>query len=66
MGVMLENLTLQHMLVQHLWTIILIAGPDDMVVGALDDADRIKLNKPQIMDELPQIQRTGGRFPQTL
>ena len=64
---MLEDAAfLAHQLVEHGLAIVLVSGPDDMVVGAGDDADRVELDEAQPADQGGKIQRPGGRGGEAL
>ncbi len=47
--------------VQHRLPVILIAAPQDMVMGAGNNLNAVQLHKAEFADDIHQIQRTGRR-----
>ena len=67
MGEMFEHRTvLAEQSVEHWFAIILVAAPQDMMMGAGDILDRVELDKAETADHLRQIERTGRRIGQRL
>lgn len=53
-------------LVEHRLTIVLVSSPQNMMVSARNNLDRIQLNKTQLADDRHDIQLASGRACQTL
>ena len=60
MGEMLEDAAVTgEAAVEHLLAVILVAAPQDMVMGAGHDLDRVELDEAEGADERAQVERPG-------
>ena len=67
MGKMLEHLPVAgKYFVEHVFAIVLIAAPEDVIMGAGDNANGIELYHPEVANDLARIHRAGRRFCQPL
>src|SRR6056297_2048470 len=67
MGEMLENRAVATQTgPEHAFAVILIAGPQDVIVGACYVSDRVDLNKAQPPDHTHHVERPGGGLAQAI
>ena len=57
---------LDHVFVEHLGPEILISAPQNVIMRAHDDADRIKLNKPYLLNDRIEIKLADRRIIESL
>ena len=63
MGEMFEDVTmLSHVTIEHGFTIILIADPQNMVMRPRDDLNGVELDKSEAFDQVAQVKRAGRGF----
>lgn len=66
MGEMLESLAVPcQVRIEHTFTIILVAAPDDVVMGTRDDLDGVELHETDLANECGKIELADGRLRQT-